>query len=375
MAALPPLPARTNAPARKPWVEAIHAYVAGKASDGGKPPRAKLSANENPLGCSPAALAARNAAGDPARYPDPDCTALRTALGAAHAIDPARIVCGTGSGELLGLIVQGYAGPDDEVVFSRFSFSLYEIIARRCGAHPVEVPDCDYGADVTAILAAVTPRTRVVLLANPNNPTGTYLPAEEVARLHAGIPVDVVFVIDQAYAEYLAPGIDDGGLALAAVHDNVLVTRTFSKIHGLAGERVGWATGAPALISTLNRIRGAFNVSSGAQAAALGALGDSGFVEHARAHNTAVRERFTADLTALGNHGLRVIPSAANFVLVVFEGALSGQAAYEGLTARGLITRWLPQQGLGHAVRITIGTQAEMDAVAEALRELAEAAR
>ena len=153
------------------------------------------------------------------------------------------------------------------------------------------------------------------------------------------------------------------------------VTRTFSKIHGLAGERVGWATGAPALISTLNRIRGAFNVSSGAQAAALGALGDTGFVEYARAHNTAVRERFTADLTALGNHGLRVIPSAANFVLVVFEGALSGQAAYEGLTARGLITRWLPQQGLGHAVRITIGTQAEMDAVAEALRELAEAAR
>ncbi len=370
----PPVPS-AHSPARKPWVEAIHAYVAGKASADGTPPRAKLSANENPLGCSPAALAARTALGDPARYPDPDSSALRAALGAKHGIDPARIVCGTGSGELLGLIVQGYAGPGDEVLFSRFSFSLYEIIARRCGADPVEVADRDYGADVDAMLAAVTPRTRVVLLANPNNPTGTYLPASEVARLHAALPADVVLVIDQAYAEYLAPGEDDGGLALAAEHANVLTTRTFSKIHGLAGERVGWATGAPELVSTLNRIRGAFNVSSSGQASALAALGDAAFVERARAHNAATRARFTAALSALGNHGVRVVPSSANFVLVLFEGALTGQAAYEGLTARGLITRWLPQQGLGHAVRITVGTQDEMDAVAEALRELAEAAK
>ena len=374
MTGAPPSPLPTS-PARKPWVEAIHAYVAGKASADGTPPRAKLSANENPLGCSPAALAARAAAGDPARYPDPDSTALRAALGARHGIDPARIVCGTGSGELLGLIVQGYAGPGDEVLYSRFSFSLYEIIARRCGADPAEVPDNDYGSDVSAMLAAVTARTKVVLLANPNNPTGSYLPAAEVARLHAGLPASVVLVVDQAYAEYLAPGEDDGGLALAAAHGNVLTTRTFSKIHGLAGERVGWATGAPDLISTLNRIRGAFNVGSGAQAAALAALGDAQFVEHARAHNAATRTRFIAALAALGNHGVRVVPSSANFVLVLFAGALTGQAAYEGLTARGLITRWLPQQGLGHAVRITVGTQDEMDAVADALRELAEAAR
>ena len=374
MTGAPPSPLPTS-PARKPWVEAIHAYVAGKASADGTPPRAKLSANENPLGCSPAALAARAAAGDPARYPDPDSTALRAALGARHGIDPARIVCGTGSGELLGLIVQGYAGPGDEVLYSRFSFSLYEIIARRCGADPAEVPDNDYGSDVSAMLAAVTARTKVVLLANPNNPTGSYLPAAEVARLHAGLPASVVLVVDQAYAEYLAPGEDDGGLALAAAHGNVLTTRTFSKIHGLASERVGWATGAPDLISTLNRIRGAFNVGSGAQAAALAALGDAQFVEHARAHNAATRTRFIAALAALGNHGVRVVPSSANFVLVLFAGALTGQAAYEGLTARGLITRWLPQQGLGHAVRITVGTQDEMDAVADALRELAEAVR
>ncbi len=365
----------TKLPAPKPWIAAIHAYVPGKATGADGRPLVKLSANENPLGTSPAALAARSEVVEPNRYPDPASTDLREALGALHGIDPARIVLGTGSDELLNLAAQGYAGPGDEVLFSRFSFAVYDIAARRCGATPVEALDRDYGSDVNALLAAVTPQTRVVFLANPNNPTGTYLPAAEVARLHGGLPADVVLVLDQAYAEYLAAGDDDGGLALAAQHSNVLVTRTFSKIYGLAGERIGWATGAPGLIDTLNRIRGPFNVTNSGQAMALAAISDQGFVAASRDHNLTERTRFEGAIAALGNHGLRCVPSEVNFVLVLFEGALSAEAAYHGLAERGTIVRWLPGQGLGHALRITVGTEPQMDAIAAALRELAEAAR
>jgi histidinol-phosphate aminotransferase len=369
----------TTAPATqpmpKPWIEAIHAYVPGKAAGADGRPLVKLSANENPLGTSAEALAARVKVVEPSRYPDPGSADLRQALGALHGIDPARIVLGTGSDELLNLAAQGYSGPGDEVLFSRFSFAVYDIAARRCGAVPVEAPDRDYGSDVDALLAAVTERTRVVFLANPNNPTGTYLPASEVARLHAGLPADVLFVLDQAYAEYLTPEQDDHGLALAGAHQNVLVTRTFSKIYGLAGERIGWATGAPGLIDTLNRIRGPFNVTNSGQAMALAAVADQTFVTASRDHNRAERARFVVAIEALGNHGLRAVPSEANFVLVLFEGALSAEAAYNGLAERGYIVRWLPNQGLGHALRITIGTAEQMDAIAAALREMAELAR
>ncbi|NBW76025.1 MAG: histidinol-phosphate transaminase [Sphingomonadaceae bacterium] len=365
----------TNAPAPKPWINAIHAYVPGKASGADGRPLVKLSANENPLGTSAAALAARADAQVPSLYPDPGSNDLREALGALHGIDPARIVLGTGSDELLNLAAQGYAGQGDEVLFSRFSFAVYDIAARRCGAVPVEATDKDYGSDVDALLAAVTDRTRVVFLANPNNPTGTYLPAAEVERLHAGLPADVLFVLDQAYAEYLTPEQDDLGLALAAAHANVLVTRTFSKIYGLAGERIGWATGAPGLIDTLNRIRGPFNVTNSGQAMALAAVADQDFVVSSREHNRAERARFAAAIEAMGNHGLRAVPSEANFLLVLFEGALSAEAAYNGLAERGYIVRWLPNQGLGHALRITIGTAEQMDAIAAALRDMAEAAR
>ena len=169
-----------TAPNPKPWIAGIHAYVPGKSAGADGRPLVKLSANENPLGCSPLALAARTAAVHPALYPDGDSTALRTALGAHNGIDPARIIMGAGSGELLYLAASGYAGPGDEVLFSQFSFSLYDIVARRCGAEPIEAPASDYGTDVDALLAAVTPRTRVVLVANPNNPTGTYLPRAEI---------------------------------------------------------------------------------------------------------------------------------------------------------------------------------------------------
>jgi histidinol-phosphate aminotransferase len=360
-------------PQPKPWIAQIHAYVPGKTTGADGQVLIKLSANENPLGTSPQAQAARHTAGDQARYPDPDSVALRQALGALHAIASERIVMGTGSDELLNLAAQAFAGPGDQVVYVRYGFSVYDIAARRCGAEPVVAPDRDYGTDVDALLAAVTPATRVVFLANPNNPTGSYIGADELARLHAGLRPDILLVIDQAYAEYVAPGDDDGALALAAHAPNVLVTRTFSKIYGLAGERVGWATGDAALIDMLNRIRGPFNLSLSAQATALAAVADQGFVQASFAHNRAERTRFVDRLAALGNRGLRALPSEANFVLIEFSGGLSAQAAYLGLMEHGYITRWLPGQGLPQCLRITIGTAAQMDAIADALATLAGA--
>ena len=364
----------SGGPQPKPWIEAIHAYVPGKShgADGRK--LIKLSANENPLGTSEAALAAASQAAIPSLYPDPGSNDLRTELGRLHHIDPARIAMGAGSDELLNLAAQGYAGPGDEVIYVRYGFSVYDIAARRCGATPVVAPDADYGTDVDALLALVSERTRVVFIANPNNPTGSYLPRGEVARLHAALPADVLLVIDQAYAEYIDPEDDDGAMALAAAHDNVLVTRTFSKIYGLAGERIGWATGAPGLIATLNRIRLPFNVSSTGQAMAAAALGDQAFVEHSRLHNQTERARFVQRIEALGNHGLRPLPSEANFVMVLFEGALSAETAYEGLMQAGYIVRWLPGQGLPQGLRVTVGAREDMDAIADALAAMAQKA-
>ena len=354
----------------KPWIEGIQAYVPGRATGADGRMLVKLSANENPLGCSASALAALATDHAPATYPDPDATALRAAIGKQHGIDPARIVCGTGSDELLNLTAQGFAGPGDEVLFSRFSFAVYDIAARRCGASPVEAPDSDYTADVDALLAAVTERTRVVFLANPNNPTGTYLPRAEVGRLHAGLPGDVLLVIDQAYAEYLEPDENDGGLDLAMAHENVLVTRTFSKIYGLAGERIGWATGAPRLVDVLNRIRGPFNVTSSGQRAAMAAIADHAFLARSREANREERKRFVSAIEGLGNHGLRAIPSKANFVLVLFEGDLAAETALDAIAEAGYAVRHLPGQGLAQALRITIGTTNQMDEIIGVLRSL-----
>lgn len=363
------------APAAKPWIQAIHAYVPGKSKGADGRPLIKLSANENPLGTSPAALAARTDALIPSLYPDPDSNALREALGRLHGIDPARILCGTGSGELLSVAASAYAGPGDEALYVRYGFSLYEIVARRCGATPVIAPDADYGTDVDALLALVSEKTRIVFIANPNNPTGSFLPKGEIARLHAGLPPHVLLVVDQAYAEYVAPEDEDGALTLAASQSNVLVMRTFSKAYGLAGERVGWATGNAEIIEVLNRIRGPFNLSNSAQATALAAVEDQAFVENSRLHNEKTRARFVEQIEGMGNYGLRAIPSEANFTLIVFRGALTAEAAYNGLAERGYIVRWLPGQGLPQALRITIGKTEDMDAIAAGLREMAESAR
>jgi histidinol-phosphate aminotransferase len=367
--------AMTSLPQPKEWIAAIHAYVPGKSTGDDGRPLIKLSANENPLGTSAQALAARmqGAAAEPSLYPDPDSTALREAIGAVHGLDPARIVCGTGSDELLNLAAQGYAGRGDEVVYVRYGFSVYDIAARRCGATPVVAPDNFYATDVDALLACVTDATRVVYLANPNNPTGTLTSRADVARLHAALPSDVLLVLDQAYAEYLAPEDDDLALDLAKTHDNVLVTRTFSKIYGLAGERVGWGYGAQGIIDTLNRIRGPFNVTLTGQATALAALADQEFVAQSRDHNTRWRQWLADEIAQLGNHGLTVIPSHANFLLVLFEGAVSAETAFNALMQAGYIVRWPKGQGLGHALRITIGHEKDMRAIAAVLRDLVSA--
>ncbi|MGE5953716.1 MAG: histidinol-phosphate transaminase [Qipengyuania vulgaris] len=360
-------------PEMKPWIEKIHAYVPGKSKGADGHELVKLSANENPLGCSEAALTALAEPAGPARYPDPDATALRAKIGEVHGIDPARIVCGTGSDELLNLAAQAFAGPGDEVLYARFSFVVYEIAARRCGATPVEAADNDYATDVDTLLGAVTDRTRVVFVANPNNPTGSFLPRAEIERLHAGLPANVLLVVDQAYGEYLDAGEEDGGLALAGAHENVLVTRTFSKIYGLAGERIGWATGAPHLIDALNRIRGPFNVTNSGQKAAIAGLGDQSFVAKSRDANNRELARFAETIAGMGNHGLRGVPSKANFLLVLFEGRLTAEAALAALADGGYAVRHLPGQGLPHGLRITIGTPEQMDAIAAILRKAAEA--
>lgn len=364
--------ARMNAPQAKPWINAINAYTPGKAkSDDGRV-LIKLSANENPLGCSADATAALvEARSTLARYPDPASNALREALGAHYGLESDQIVCGTGSDELLNLIAMGYAGAGDDIIYVRYGFSVYDIAARKCAANVVVAPDKDYGTDVDALLALVTGKTRVVFVANPNNPTGTYLDDAEMARLHAGLPTDCVLVLDQAYGEYLE---DDGAAAfdLARRHDNVLITRTFSKIYGLAAERIGWAYGQPELIATLNRIRAPFNVTAAGQAAAIAALADTDFVTNSRAHNLEWRNWMAAEIAALSNHGLRAVPSRANFLMVMFDGIVSAETAYKGLMDAGYIVRWLPGQGLGTGLRITIGTEDENCGVMAALRAILE---
>lgn len=362
-------------PTPKCWIAAIAPYVPGKAVDAAGKPVLKLSANENPLGTSPAAHRAfAGAARDLASYPDPTAGALRQAIAEAHGLEPERIICGTGSDELLHLAAGAYAGPGDEILYVRYGFAVYEIAARRVGATPVAAPDRDYGTDVEALLALVTERTRVVYIANPNNPTGTMMSREEVARLHAGLPGDVLLVLDRAYAEYVEPGAEDGGLDLARTASNILVTHTFSKIYGLAAERIGWGYAAPEVIDILNRIRAPFNVTTAGQAAAIAALGDRSWVESSRAHNGRWRQWLADEISALSNHGLSFVPSQTNFLLLLFGGRLTAQAASEGLMRAGYATRWLPGQGLPDALRITIGSEQAMRAVAALLREMAEAA-
>lgn len=365
-----------NAPVPKAWIMAIDPYVPGRAKTDDGRKAVKLSSNENPLGTSPAAREAfASAAGSLERYPDAGAVELRDALAAKHGLDSDRIIYGNGSDEILHLAAGAFAGPGDEIIYVNYGFAVYPIATRRVGATPVVAPDRDYATDVDAILASVTDRTKIVFVANPNNPTGTYASREEIARLHAGLRSDILLVLDHAYAEYIEGEIDDGGWELAKTASNVLVTRTFSKLYGLAAERIGWGYGAPAIIEAMHRIRLPFSITIAGTAAAIAALNDTGFVEHTRTHNATWRRWFADEIAKLGNAGLRAVPSQANFVLVLFEGALTAEDAYKGLMENGYLVRWLPGQGLGHGLRITIGTEAETREVVAILQRLVADAR
>lgn len=352
---------------------AIAPYVPGRSTTDDGRKVAKLSSNENPLGTSQKARDAfLTASTNLERYPDASGTELRDVLAAKHSLDPARIIYGNGSDEVLHLAAGAFAGPGDEVIFVHYGFAVYEIAARRVGAVPVIAPDNDYATDVDAILSCVTERTKIVYIANPNNPTGTYASREEIARLHAGLRSDILLVLDHAYAEYIEGDAEDGGMALAETASNVLVTRTFSKMYGLAAERIGWGYASAEIIAAMHRIRLPFSITIAGTAAAVAALGDQDFVEHTKAHNAEWRAWFAAEIAKMGNAGLRAVPSQANFVLVLFEGALTAEAAYKGLMDAGYIVRWLPGQGLPHGLRITIGTADECQGVMAALRAMVD---
>ena len=356
-------------PQPRPGVLKIQAYVPGKSSAPGVAKVFKLSSNETPLGASPKAMEAYATVGKHLEdYPDGASTDLREAIGKALGLDPARIVCGSGSDELIALLIRSYAGPGCEVLYSRHGFLMYAIGAKSVGATPVAAPERELTADVDALLARVTDRTRIVFVANPNNPTGTYLSADEMARLHAGLPPHVLLAIDAAYAEFVNRNDYEPGVGLVNRAENVVMLRTFSKIYALAGLRLGWAYCPPAIADVLNRIRGPFNVTAAALAAGVAAVEDIAALAQARAHNEKWLPWFTARLEALG---LPCTPSVGNFVLPRFpdEPGRNADAAFDFLHARGILTRKMGGYGLPQHLRITIGTGEEMETVAAAIAE------
>jgi len=359
-------------PVPQPGILDIAPYLPGKSGAPGSQ-SVKLSANESPLGASPKAMEAfRAAAAQLDIYPEGSSRVLREALGEVHGLDPNLIVCGNGSDDLLHLLGQTYLGEGDEAVMNRYGFSVYPIITRATGAEIVMVDEDDYTADVDALLAAVTPRTKVLWLANPNNPTGTYLPDAEVRRLHAGLREDILLVIDNAYAEYVTAEDFTVGADLVREAQNVVMVRTFSKM-GLAAVRIGWMFGPEHVVDAINRIRGPFNVNLPAQMAGAAAARDSEFNERLKAHNAQWRDWITAELDA-SNH-FRVIPSQANFVMVLFPDAEHAALAFETLRERGLIVREIgPSYGIADGLRISIGSEQAMRGVAGILKALVKVA-
>ena len=357
-------------PQPKPGVMDIAAYVPGKsAAPAGVAKVHKLSSNESPLGPSPKAIeAVREVAAKLEFYPDGSATRLRGAIAEAHGLNPANILCSNGSDEVLGLLALTYLEPGDEAIFTEHGFLVYRIYTQAASAVPVAVKETNETADVDAILAAVTPKTKIVFLANPNNPTGTYIPFDEVRRLHAGLPKHVLLVLDAAYAEYVRRNDYESGMELVSSSHNVVMTRTFSKIHGLGGARIGWIYAPVEIIDALNRVRGPFNVNAAAIEAGVAAMKDRAHVEAAVAHNDKWLAWLTQELTMLG---LRVTPSVGNFVLVHFNDGErhSAAAADDYLTQRGYILRRVTGYGFPNALRMTIGTEEANRGVVAALAE------
>jgi histidinol-phosphate aminotransferase len=358
-----------TSPTPKPGILDIELYVPGESHLPGGVKPIKLSSNETPLGASPKAIAAYSgASGILERYPDGGAGALRAGIAKRFGLDPSRIVCGAGSDELLTMLAHAYLGPGDEAIYTQHGFLVYPIAIKANGATPVVAPETGLRTDVDAILARVTAKTKMVFLANPNNPTGTYIPIEDVRRLRAGLPGHVVLVLDGAYAEYVRTNDFEAGIELVATTNNTVMTRTFSKIYGLAALRLGWAYGPAGIMDVLNRLRGPFNISQPAIAAGIAAMEDTAHIDAAIAHNDQWLPWLTKEIEALG---LVVTPSVANFVLVHFEpkGPWTADKADAFLKARGIIVRRVAGYGLPDALRITIGSESDNRAVVDALDE------
>lgn len=327
----------------------------------------KLSSNENALGASPKATEAFKAAGTSLHlYPDGGATKLREAIGEEEGIDPARIVCGAGSDELLQLIGRAYLEPGDKVVQNEYGFLVYSLVARQCGAELVSAKESHCRADVDTLLEAAGEDAKIVFLANPNNPTGSYIPKSEVVRLREGLPEDTLLVLDSAYTEFVDTPDYSSGMEMVDEYPNTVVTRTFSKIHGLAGVRLGWMYGPAEIVDVIHRVRGPFNVNLPAIEAGTAAIRDRAFMAKSKAHN----DQWLAYLQQqIGGLGFEVTPSVCNFVLVHFpdEPGKSAADADRFLSERGLVVRQLQPYGLPNALRITVGQEDANRRVVEAL--------
>jgi histidinol-phosphate aminotransferase len=357
-------------PSPRPEILTIHPYVAGESDIPGFNRTIKLSSNEGAFGVPPGARkAVLEVVDDVFRYPDGSCKRLRAALGARWGLDPARIVCGAGSDDLLYQFCLAYGGAGRDIVMSEHGFSIYHIAGAYAGSQVIRVPERNLTADLDAMLAAVTPATRLVFLSNPNNPTGSMVPADEVARFRAALPSDVLLILDAAYAEYVTAPDYDPGVHLVDATDNTVMTRTFSKIYGLGGMRIGWCYAPPAVVDVLDRVRGPFNVSVAAQAAAIAALAEPDWVEKGREHNALWLPKVTAGIQAAG---IKVWPSVGNFVLVDLETPEQANAADAFLRSRGIIVRKVGGYGLPQCLRVTIGLAEENESVIAAFTAFAK---
>ncbi len=351
----------------KPGILDVKPYEVGVSKLAGIDDACKLSSNESALGPSPRAVAAYQAAAvNLHRYPDGAATDLRRAIAAHYGLAADRIICGNGSDELLHLLCQAYLGPGDEMVYSAHGFSIYPIATLAAGAKPVAAPERNHTAHVDELLACVTPATRILFLANPNNPTGTYVTAAEVRRLRAALREDILLVLDAAYAEFVRRNDYEAGIEMVSTHDNVVMTRTYSKIYGLAALRLGWAYCPAHVIDVLNRVRGPFNVSLPAQAAGIAALHDTAFTDTVVAHNEKWRGWLADKLQKIG---LFSDPSVANFLLITFPGEAGrdAPAADAFLRQNGLIVRRMEGYGLPQCLRVTVGTEQENQEVIRVL--------
>ncbi len=353
----------TNPPIPKQGIREISPYVGGKSKADGVARVIKLSSNENPWGPSPKAVAAYQAeSANLHRYPDGGHTALREAIATTQKLPAEQLICGAGSDELIGLLVHAYAGAGDEVLYTQHGFLMYKIYTLANGATPVTATEKELHTDVDTLLAAMTPRTKIVFVANPNNPTGTVIPFSEIRRLRAGLREDIILGLDAAYAEYMDSTDYEDGISLVKENTNTVVFHTFSKIHGLPALRLGWAFAPARIIDIMNRVRSPFNVNSPALAAGVAAMNDQAYVRDMREKNAVELARVSQSLQ---QKGFTVVPSVANFVLVKFGEHVAKMNAH--LASRGLIVREVGGYGLPEYLRISIGTTEENTVLLEAL--------